>query len=68
MSTKVEILALFDNTANTLKVYQEQKDEIINLLRKGRFATSNFWALRAYLFYKAAEIIKSENAIKTLAG
>jgi cardiolipin hydrolase len=67
MSNKVEILALFDVTSSTLEIYQEQKDKILDLLRKGRFATSDFGALRSYLFDKAAEIVKSENAIKTFA-
>lgn len=67
MSNKVEILALFDKTSSTLEIFQEQKDEIIELLREGRFATSDFGALRAYLFDKAAEMVKSKNAIKTIA-
>jgi len=67
MNNKGEIIALLDKTASTLEINQEQKDEILDLLRKGRFATSDLGALRAYLFDKAAEMVKSENAIKTIA-
>lgn len=67
MNNKVEILALFDKTAITLEISQEQKYEIIDLLRKGRLAISDFGAIRADLFDKAAEIVKYGNATKTIA-
>ena len=67
MSNKVEILALYEKTAITLEVSQEQKDEIIDLLRQGRLETSDFGAIRAFLFDKAAEIVKYDNAPKAIA-
>jgi cardiolipin hydrolase len=67
MSNKVQIIALFDETASKLEMYQEQKDEILDLLRQGRLATSDFGALRAYLFDKASELVNSDNGSKTIA-
>ena len=67
MSNKVQILALFEKSANAFEMYQEQKDEIVDLLRKGKMAPSDFGAIRAYLFDKAAEIVKSDNGNKTIA-
>jgi cardiolipin hydrolase len=67
MSIKVEILALFDETANTLELHHNKKEEILDLLRKGKLATSDFGALRAYLFDKASELVKSDKGSKTIA-
>ena len=66
MRNKTEIIALFDKSSSTLEMFHEEKNEILNLMKKENLTNSDFGDLRAHLFEKTTEVIKPDNAAKAM--
>lgn len=66
MENKEQILSLYDRSALNLELSHAAKNEILSLLMTSRMVSSDFGALRSYMFDKAASVIPNSDPLKVL--